>query len=130
MLTMGSDKKLLMLKSFVPHNVFSVLYKMLEAMPLLVFLTFVSLTEPETPLDWTLPYVASSLTAVVVVFTLIFHRILFNPIFIGINCYLITGAIGLVFNYTWLNQLYGYLQASGMLAWVVIVGFVFLIYNP
>ena len=72
--------------------------------------------------DWLEVYVTA---CVAVVFSALIMRRLsinFNPMFIGIYLYLMSGMLGLATNMSWLNHLYGELQATGMLVWIALVG--------
>lgn len=99
-----------------------VIYRILEIIPLAIFLLHAETIDLSNPKNWLGPYVTSSIAAIVSTIILLRLKSNFNPLFIGINLYLISGSIGLITNLTWLNTLYGDLQAAGMLAWIVLVG--------
>ena len=106
------------------------LVNLIEAGPLLFFLVCYRLVEPSSPQDWLVPYLGSAVLAVFTMTLLQMKGISLNPVFIGIDAYLICGGLGLVTRQSWLNQLYAYLQSSGMLAWIVVVGAVYLLFSP
>ena len=93
-----------------------------EALPLPVFLICTGLIQPGASQDWLVPYLAATLTALATTLWLLSRQVTLNRLFIGINAYLLSGAIGLLTHQTWLNNLYGHLQAAGMLGWIVLVG--------
>jgi len=73
---------------------------------------------------------AGATGAVLITSILCVKGVLLNRIFLGINIYLLVGCLGLLTQQGWLMQLYGELRASGMLAWVVVVGVVSLLFTP
>lgn len=105
------------------------LFRLLELLPLPIFLVLMRVVEPQTMQDWRAPYFIASIPAV---FALGFwwwgssqiHGVLF-----AINLYILSGSLGLLTELLWLNQLYGDLQASGMLAWVFAVGLILTLCN-
>lgn len=106
------------------------IFNLIEAMPLVLFLIYYKVVEPTSPQDWLAPYLAGAMAAVLTMPILWFKDVLLSPVFVGVNIYLLSGYFGLVTQQTWLNQLYDSLQASGMLAWIIIVGVVSLIFSP
>lgn len=106
------------------------IFNLFEAVPLILFLGFYRVLEPATPQDWLAPYLAGAIAAVLTVLISRIKSVPMNPVFIGINIYLLSGYVGLVTRQAWLNQLYGNFQASGMLAWVIIVGVASLLFSP
>ncbi len=106
------------------------IFSLIEAVPLILFLTYYRVVEPVTPQDWLVPYLAGAMAAVLTTLISRIKGVSLNPVFIGINFYLLSGCLGLVTKQTWLNELYGSLQASGMLAWVIIVGVASLLFSP
>lgn len=98
------------------------LTKILESIPLPIFLIYSATIDKSLSQNWLGPYLASSIAALLATAILISKKIQLNRLFIGINLYLLSGSIGLLANLVWLNQLYGHLEAAGMLAWVIFVG--------
>lgn len=107
-----------------------VVTNIVEAGPLILFLIYYKIVEPATPQDWLLPYLASAVIAVLTMFVLRIKGVSLNPLFVGINLYLLSGSLGLVIGLDWLNQLYGSLQSSGMLAWIIVAGVISLFFSP
>ena len=64
------------------------------------------------------PYLASSILAIAVSAFLLYQNVILNRLFLGINVYFISGTLGLIVHWSWINHLYGVLQASGMLIWI------------
>ncbi len=106
------------------------LFAIMEALPLSVFLIYATSIDKSNFLNWLGPYLAGSIVAVVTTAVLIMKKVPLNRLFIGINIYFLTGCYGLLANKVWLNQLYARMQASGMLAWIIIVGVVSLLLSP
>ena len=106
------------------------IFNLIEAVPLLFFLIYYRVVEPTSSQDWLVPYLAGAMAAVLTMSILWLKDVLLSPVFVGVNIYLLSGCLGLVTQQTWLNQLYDSLQASGMLAWIIIVGVVSLIFSP
>lgn len=106
------------------------LFGIVEAIPLPIFLIYAALIDQSISQNWRGPYIASSIAALITTTILKFNRVLLNRLFIGINIYLITGSLGLITDQVWLNQLYGKMEASGMLAWIIIVGGVSMLLSP
>jgi intracellular septation protein A len=102
----------------------------IESVPLIVFLLFYKFTDPVLPHDWAAPYLAGAVAGVLIMIFLRVTGSSLNPIFIGINIYFVSGFLGLMFEQTWLIQLYRTLRASGMLAWIVISGVVSICLSP
>lgn len=99
-----------------------VLNNFIEAGPLCGFLIYARMIDLSDSYNWLGPYLASSLLAIAVSAFLLYQNIVLNRLFMGINVYFISGSLGLIVHWTWLNHLYGVLQASGMLIWILLVG--------
>ena len=104
--------------------------KFFETLPVLIFVYYIRYIDINTAQDWNLPYLISSAVAFVAIILFVARKIIFNRLLLGINLYLISGAIAIITHQWWLNRIYGELQAAGLLAWVVIVGFVTLLFSP
>ena len=100
----------------------SLLSRVLEAMPLGVFLFYLETMDGKEASDWLEVYTYSCFAILLSVLIIRRLSIKLNPIFIAIYLYLISGMIGLATNMSWLNNLYGELQATGMLIWIGLVG--------
>ena len=102
----------------------------MEALPLPVFLLYAALIDQSIPHNWLDPFLASSSIAILTTTMLLINKVPLNRLVIGISLYLIIGCFALLTNHTWLNEMYGRLEASGMLASIIIVGVVSLLVNP
>jgi len=87
----------------------------IEALPLPIFLLYGSLIDQHFSHNWQGPLVAGSIVAILTTTILLWNKVLLNRLMIGINAYLITGSLGQLTEHIWINQLYEYLEASGML---------------
>jgi hypothetical protein len=104
--------------------------KIFEVVPLSIFVLYIRYIDINTAQDWNLPFLISGVSAFVAIIFFIVQKIDFNRLFLGVNLYLISGAIAIITQQFWLNKIYGELHASGMLAWVVVVGFISLLFSP
>ena len=102
----------------------------LEAVPLSVFLVCIKQIDQTIPMAWQAPFLVSGILALVIILFLLYKNHLFNRILLGINLYLITGGLAFMTEQYWLNQIYGHLQSSGMLIWVILTGLATLIFSP
>ncbi len=107
-----------------------IIVRLIEALPLPTFLIYAAIIDQSISQNWLGPYALSSGTALLTTIYLLRNNVLLNRLFVGINIYLITGSVGLLTNLAWLNQLYGTLEASGMLAWIIILGVASLSFSP
>lgn len=103
---------------------------LIESLSLPVFLLGVALVERGIIQGWLSTYVISSTVAVITTSIVIRNKISLNRLFVGINLYLFSGAFALMMDLSWLNQLYGKMEASAMLAWIVIVGVFSIVLSP
>ncbi len=106
------------------------LFRVMEALPLPVFLLYAAVIDQSIPHNWLGPFLASSSIAILTTTILLFNKVPLNRLIIGISLYLIIGCFALLTNHTWLNQMYGIFKASGMLASIIIVGIISLLVNP
>ncbi|CAG36028.1 hypothetical protein [Desulfotalea psychrophila] len=104
--------------------------RLFEIIPLSIFVLYIRFIDINTGQDWNLPFLISGLMALVAIILFTARKILFNRLFLGINIYLFSGALAIISHQWWLNEIYGKLHASGMLAWIVIVGFISLLLSP
>lgn len=98
----------------------SILLSILESISLPAFLVYIELIEKSSSNDWLGPYFLSTALGLFSTGVLLFLNKPLNRIFMGINLYFLSGLIGVAGGIAWLNQLYGDLAASGMLAWVAL----------
>lgn len=102
----------------------------IEALPLPIFLLYASLIDQRFSHNWQGPFVASSIVAILTTTILLCNKALLNRLMIGINAYLIIGSLGQLSEHVWINQVYEKFEASGMLAWIIIVGVISLLISP
>ncbi|VAW90093.1 hypothetical protein MNBD_GAMMA17-1629 [hydrothermal vent metagenome] len=100
-----------------------------EILPLPLFLVYAELIDKGISAQWLGPYLLSSLLAIIISSYLIKEKSPLNRVILGINLYLCSGALGLLFNFTWLNHFYGEVEAAGMLFWVLITCFASLFHS-
>ncbi len=100
----------------------ALILRFIEAIPLSIFLVYAASIDQSLSQNWQGPYVVSSVAALFITLFFLFNKILLNRLFIGIHIYLITGSLGFLTNQVWLNQLYEKMEASAMLAWIIIAG--------
>ncbi len=105
------------------------LVKLFEMVPFSIFILYIRYIDMDTAQDWNLPFFISGIAAFAAIILLIVNKTIFNRLFLGLNLYLISGALAIITHQFWLNKIYGELQAAGVLAWVVIVGFVYLLFS-
>jgi hypothetical protein len=108
----------------------SMILGFIETTPLPVFLIYAVGIDKSITQNWQGPFVASSIVAILTMTILLYNKVILNRLMIGINSYLITGSLGLFTKPDWIHQVYGKLEASGMLAWIIIVGVISLLISP
>lgn len=94
----------------------------IEAWPLCTFLIYINLHPPVLGYEWFAPYLLGSILAVPVTALVIYQGLPINRIFMGIHLYFISGSLGLLLGWEWLNRFYGELDAAGMLLCIIILG--------
>jgi len=104
--------------------------EVLEMIPLPIFLLCVEVVNPSKMSEWLIPYLLPSIAAILITIFLQKTKGTLNRLFVGINLYLISGAIGVLTNFTALNLLYGQLEAAAMLIWIALVGIAYTIFSP
>lgn len=101
----------------------------LEFIPLAAFLLALRNLNPSYDNYWLITYGISASAALFCIgFKLLKHEFQ-NKIILGINCYLLSGALGIVAKQTWLMQLYGSLQSAAMLLWILVIGILALLFS-
>lgn len=104
--------------------------RLLETVPFSLFLLFVRNMDTPLPQNWRLPFLVSGGAALGVILFLVYRRLIFNRLLLGINLYLMGGTIGFITGHWWLNNIYLHLQASGLLAWIFLTGLVSTLISP
>lgn len=98
--------------------------RVLEAMPLAVFLIYMTVMDPRAQIEWRTPYYAATALALVGTIALWRAGATLNRIYLGIALYFVSGTIALITRWPWLNEEYGRLEGTAMLFWVLAVGLV------
>jgi hypothetical protein len=98
--------------------------RVVEAVPLAVFLIYMTVMDPRAQAEWRAPYYAATALALVGTVALWRAGATLNRIYLGIALYFVSGTIALVTRWPWLNEEYGRLEGTAMLFWVVAVGVV------
>jgi len=70
------------------------MFGFLEALPLPIFVLYVTVIDPGVPQDWLGPFIASSIVAILTTAFLLYSKALLNRLMIGINIYLLIGSFG------------------------------------
>ena len=94
----------------------------IEMIPILIFGVSLKSMDPQTLQNWQTLFLVSGLAASVVIIFYLYRKWVFNRLLLGLNLYLITGALAFILKQAWLYQTYEMLQASGMLLSIVITG--------
>ena len=99
--------------------------RVIEALPLAVFLIYMTVVDPREQAEWRAPYYAA--TALAVAGTVLLWRAgaVFNRIYLGIALYFVSGSLALLTRWPWLNAEYGRLEGTAMLCWVLATGVCF-----
>lgn len=95
-----------------------------EMFPIIVFVAYLKNMDPQSLQNWQALFIASGLAASGVIIFYLYRKWVFNRLLLGLNLYLISGALAFVLKQTWLYQTYETLQASGMLLWIAMTGIV------
>jgi hypothetical protein len=103
--------------------------RVIEALPLAVFLIYMAVMDPREQSEWRAPYYAA--TALAFAGTMLLWRAgaVFNRIYLGIALYFASGTLALITRWPWLNAEYGRLEGAAMLYWVLATGLCFTLFN-
>ncbi len=101
----------------------------LEILPVAVFVLYLRIIDTSIPLNFQEPFVAAGALALVSFLVLGIKKKTMNRIFLGINIYLFTGGAAFITGFWWLALLYKNLQAAGMMAWIIITGFMAILFS-
>jgi hypothetical protein len=104
--------------------------RVVEAMPLAVFLVYMAVMDPRAQVEWRAPYYAATALALVATVALWRAGATLNRIYLGITLYFVSGTIALLTRWPWLNEEYGRLEGTAMLFWVLAVGLVATLASP
>ena len=98
--------------------------RLLEAMPLGVFLLYLSFARPEIRSAWREPYFVCAGLALLGQAALQVTGLIRHRIYLALALYFICGAAALALDYRPLSDWYGEVEAAAMLVWVAGVGIV------
>jgi len=105
--------------------------KFLEFVPLILFITFVRSTgAPDDGLKWTISFLFGGVAAFFTLITLQRNKVIFNRITLGVNLFLISGALAALSHLEILMNLYRDFNPAPMFAWVIAVGLVTTFFSP
>jgi hypothetical protein len=96
--------------------------RVIEALPLAVFLLYMAVVDPHAQVEWRLPYFAATALAAAGAALLWRAGAIYNRIYLGIALYFVSGTLALLTRWPWLNAEYGRLEGTAMLYWVLATG--------
>ncbi len=106
------------------------LWKLVESLPLAVFLLYLAFARPQQPQAWREPYYFCAVLALLTLGAMRAGGRARNRIHLALDCYFISGALGLAVSWRPINQWYGSVEAAAMLCWVIAVGAVSTVISP
>lgn len=107
------------------------IFKLLEFLPLIVFLAYGRGIDAKVAgSHWKDPFLVGGGLALTSTIILVLKKIDLNRILLGINAFLISGAVAFLLRFWWLLNLYWKLKATAMFAWVIVVGIVAILISP
>ncbi|MCT4534663.1 hypothetical protein [Halodesulfovibrio sp.] len=95
---------------------------LLEFLPLTMFLVTMRNLPSSYEDYWVFTYGMSAIAAILCIGFKLTRREFQNKILLGINCYVISGAVAITANQLWLLQFYSSLQSAAMLLWIMGTG--------
>ena len=96
--------------------------KTFEALPLSIFVVYTRFIDTAIIENWKYPFLISALAAIIVIISVLRRKIIFDRILLGVDLYLISGALAFITGQGWLSGIYYQLQASGMFLWIIAAG--------
>jgi hypothetical protein len=103
--------------------------RVIEALPLAVFLLYMAIADPQDQSEWRAPYYAATVLAIAGCVLLVRMGATLNRIYLGIALYFVSGTFALLTRWPWLNAEYGRLEGTAMLYWVLATGLLFTLMN-
>jgi hypothetical protein len=97
-------------------------FRVIEALPLAVFLIYMAVVDPRAQVEWRVPYFAATALAIAGAVLLWRAGAIFNRIYLGIALYFVSGTLALITRWPWANAEYGRLEGTAMLYWVLATG--------
>jgi hypothetical protein len=104
-------------------------FRVIEALPLAVFLIYMAVADPRAQEEWRAPYFAATSLAIAGVVLLWRAGAILNRIYLGIALYFVSGTIALITRWPWANAEYGRLEGTAMLYWVLATGLAATLFN-
>ena len=104
--------------------------RVIESLPLAVFLLYMAVVDPRAQDEWRTPYFAATALAAAGAYLLWRSGAIFNRIYFGIALYFVSGTVALITRWPWLNDEYGRLEGTAMLYWVLVTGLAFTCASP
>jgi hypothetical protein len=104
-------------------------FRVIEALPLAVFLIYMAVVDPHAQDEWRAPYFAATALAIAGAVLLWRAGAIFNRIYLGIALYFVSGTIALITRWPWANAEYGRLEGTAMLYWVLATGLAATVFN-
>ena len=104
--------------------------KILEAIPLLIFVVYIKLINTASLENWRSPFVIGGTAALIVILLFFYKKIIFDRMLLGVNLYLISGSLAFITRQLWLAGIYNQLQASGMILWIIATGITAIFLSP
>jgi len=104
-------------------------FRVIEALPLAVFLIYMAVVDPRAQDEWRAPYFAATALAIAGAVLLWRAGAIFNRIYLGIALYFVSGTIALITRWPWANAEYGRLEGTAMLYWVLATGLAATLFN-
>jgi hypothetical protein len=103
--------------------------RLVEALPLSVFLLYMAIANPRLPDEWRAPYFAATAIAVLATWFLVRRGATLSRIYLGIALYFLSGTIAMITRWPWLNEQYGRLEGTAMMFWVLAAGVYFTFFD-
>jgi len=104
-------------------------FRVIEALPLAVFLIYMAVADPRAQVEWRVPYFAATSLAIAGAVLLWRAGAIFNRIYLGIALYFVSGTLALLTRWPWANAEYGRLEGTAMLYWVLATGLAATLFN-
>ena len=96
-------------------------WRVLEALPLLIFLAYIHTFPPLNRQEWLAPYGLSVVAAAAVSLFLLWRIKTLNAVFFAITLYFVSGFLALLAGVGVINEWYGRLEAVAMILWIIFV---------
>lgn len=104
--------------------------KIFQAIPLPIFVIYIRFIDATNLENLKAPFFFSSFVALMVIILFLYRKIVFDPILLGVNLYLISGGLAFITYQWWLIKIYNQLQGSGMFIWIIATGIGTIFFSP